>query len=52
MKTKYSKKEFDKVFPRGMKQSKENLRRVVANLVLSKGYSMEETYGLVNKQLP
>ena len=52
MKTKYSKEEFDRLFPRGIMQSKENMRRLAANQYLVKGCSLEETYQLVHKQIP
>lgn len=52
MKTTYSKEEFDRFFPRGIKRSKENIRRYLANYILNKGYPIEETYQLVLNQLP
>jgi len=50
--TKYAKEEFDRLFPRGIRNSKENMRRVAANQYLIKGCSLEETYQLVLKQIP
>ena len=47
MKTIYSKEEFDRLFPKGEKQSDENMRRIKANLYLSSGLSLKDTYDKV-----
>lgn len=47
MAVKYNKEEFNRFFPRGARQSKENTRRYVANYILNKGYSMKETYQII-----
>lgn len=52
MKTTYSKEDFNILFPKGCRQSKENMMRLSANLYLIHGCSLEETYQLVLKQLP
>ena len=49
MKCKYSKEEFDRFFPRGPKQSKENVKRYVANYMLNKGYSLKDTCQFINR---
>ncbi len=50
---KCSKEEFDKLFPKGIKNSKERLRRFLANyLIRRKCYSTEQTYQFVYQQIP
>ena len=52
MRTKCLKETFDIIFPQGIKQSKERMRRFLANYFLLKGYSLEQTKDLVHKQIP
>ena len=52
MRTKCPKEMFDTAFPQGIKQSKERIRRFLANNLLLKGYSLEQTKDFVYEQIP
>lgn len=52
MRTKCPKEIFDTAFPQGIKQSKERIRRFLANHLLLKGYSLEQTKDFVYRQIP